>query len=155
MARMLRAFLRYLLDRLGPRYPRVMIALLFPLALVVVLAGAWLLDLYVELAPGQFERILAVTEAAVVLEIGAAVWVAFRLVAPADPWLRGERTPQTAVAAWRALAGLPLDLIRYARGLPVLLNVVPISIYLALNLSVSAAMNIYNRRVALRGTERR
>ena len=44
MARMLRAFLRYLLDRLGPRYPRVMIALLFPLALVVVLAGAWLLE---------------------------------------------------------------------------------------------------------------
>jgi adenylate cyclase len=134
MARMLRAFLRHLLDRLGPRYPRVMIALLFPLALVVVLAGAWLLDLYVELGPGQFERILVVTEAAVVLEIGAAVWVAFRLVAPADPWLRGERTPETAVAAWRALAGLPLDLMRYARGLPVLLNVVPISIYLALEI---------------------
>ena len=45
MARMLRAFLRHLLDRLGPRYPRVMIAVLFPLALVVVLAGVWLLDL--------------------------------------------------------------------------------------------------------------
>ncbi len=134
MARMLRAFLRHLLDRLGPRYPRVMIAVLFPLALVVVLAGVWLLDLYVELGPGQFGRILAVTEAAVVIEIGAAVWVAFRLVAPADPWLRGERTPATAVAAWRALAGLPLDLIRYARGLPVLLNVVPISVYLALEI---------------------
>jgi class 3 adenylate cyclase len=131
---MLRAFLRHLLDRLGPRYPRVMIAVLFPLALVVVLAGVWLLDLYVELGPGQFGRILAVTEAAVVIEIGAAVWVAFRLVAPADPWLRGERTPATAVAAWRALAGLPLDLIRYARGLPVLLNVVPISVYLALEI---------------------
>jgi adenylate cyclase len=134
MARMLRGFLRHLLDRLGPRYPRVMIAVLFPLALVVVLAGVWLLHLYVELAPGQFGRILAVTEAAVVIEIGAAAWVAFRLVAPADPWLRGERTPRTAVAAWRALAGLPLDLVRYARGLPVLLNVVPISIYLALEI---------------------
>ena len=33
--------------------------------------------------------------------------------------------------------------------------VILISIYLALNLSVSAAMNVYNRRVALRGAERR
>src|ERR687887_185361 len=58
----------------------------------------------------------------------------FRLVRPADPWLRGERTPQTAIAAWRALAGLPLDLIRYARGLPVVLNIVPIAIYLAIEI---------------------
>ena len=56
----------------------------------------------------QFWRILAVTEAAIAIEIGAALWVAFRLVRPADPWLRGERTPETAIAAWRALAGLPL-----------------------------------------------
>ncbi|MDW6020623.1 ABC transporter permease subunit [Mesorhizobium sp. BAC0120] len=33
--------------------------------------------------------------------------------------------------------------------------VILISIYLALNLSVSASMNVYNRRVALRSTERR
>src|ERR1700749_2285042 len=118
MGTMLRGLLRHLLTRLGARYPRVMLAALFQLEFVVVLAGVWLLDLYVELSPGQFWRILAVTEAAVALEIVAALWVAFRLVRPADPWLRGERTAETAPAAWRALAGLPLDLIRYARGLP-------------------------------------
>src|SRR3954447_26176729 len=123
MGTMLRAFLRRLRDRLGARYPRVMLAALFQLEFVVVLVGVWLLDLYVELSPGQFWRILAVTEAAVAVEIAAALWVAFRLLRPAEPWLRGERTPATALAAWRALAGLPLDLIGYARGLPVALNI--------------------------------
>ncbi|MEA2384102.1 MAG: adenylate cyclase [Solirubrobacteraceae bacterium] len=131
---MLRALLRYLLDRLGPRYPRVVLAALFQLSYIVVLAGVWLLDLYVRLDQGQFWRILAVTEAAVAVEIAAALWVAFRHVRPADPWLRGERTPETALAAWRALAGLPLDLIRYMRGLPVVLNIVPISIYLTIEI---------------------
>jgi adenylate cyclase len=129
---MLRALLRYLLDRLGARYPQFVLAALFQLSFLVVLGGVWLLDLYVPLAPGRFWRILAVTEAAVAVEIAAALWVAFRLVRPADPWLRGERTPETAIAAWRALAGLPLDLIRYARGLPIVLNIVPIAVYLTL-----------------------
>jgi adenylate cyclase len=119
---------------LGARYPRFVLAALFQLSYVVVLVGVWLLDLYVRLEPGQFWRILAVTEAAVAVEIAAVLWVAFRLVRPADPWLHGERTPETALAAWRAMAGLPLDLIRYARGLPVLLNIVPISIYLTLEI---------------------
>jgi adenylate cyclase len=134
MSTMLRALLRYLLDRLGARYPRVMLAALFQLSFLVVLAGVWLLDLYVELSGGQFWRILAVTEAAVALEIVAALAVAFRLVRPADAWLKGERTPASAIAAWRALAGLPLDLIRYGRGLPIVLNIVPISVYLTLEI---------------------
>jgi adenylate cyclase len=129
---MLRALQRHLLTRLGARYPRAMLTAVFPLSFLVVLGGVWLLDLYVRLSAGQFWRILAVTEAAVAVEIAAALWVAFRLVRPADPWLHGDRTPETALAAWRALAGLPLDLIRYARGLPVVLNIVPIAIYLTL-----------------------
>jgi adenylate cyclase len=134
METMLRGLLRSLLDRLGARYPRVVLAALFQLSYLVVLGGVWLLDLYVRLSTTQFWRILLVTEAAVAVEIAAALWVAFRFVSPADPWLRGNRTPQTAIAAWRALAGLPLDLIRYARGLPVVLNIVPISVYLTLEI---------------------
>ncbi|MEA2228999.1 MAG: adenylate cyclase [Solirubrobacteraceae bacterium] len=134
---MLRALMRYLLDRLGPRYPRAVLAGLFPLSFLVVLGGVFLLDLYVELSPGQFWRVLLVTEAAVAVEIAAALWVAFRLVRPADPWLAGDRTPETAATAWRALAGLPLDLIRHWRGLPIVLNVVPVSVYLALEVGGS------------------
>jgi adenylate cyclase len=132
---MLPGALRHLYDRLGPRYPRVMVAALFQLSFLVVLGGVWLLDLYVRLSAGEFGRILAVTEAAVALEIAVAILVAFRLVRPSDPWLRGERAPQTAIAAWRALAGMPLDLLCYARGLPILVNVVPISVYLTLEIA--------------------
>src|SRR3954464_1789131 len=104
MARMLRALLRYALDKLGPRYPRFVLAAIFPLSFLVVLGGVWLLDLYVRLEPDRFWRILAVTEAAVALEIVAALAVAFRLVRPADAWLHGRRTPATALAASRAPA---------------------------------------------------
>src|SRR3954467_7854158 len=135
MGRMLRALLRCALDKLGPRYPRFVLAAIFPLSFLVVLGGVWLLDLYVRLEPDRFWQILAVTEAAVAVEILAALAVAFRLVRPADAWLHGRRTPETALTAWRALAGLPLDLLRYARGLPVLVNIVPISIYLTIELS--------------------
>src|SRR3954449_8329080 len=56
------------------------------------------------------------------------------LVRPADRWLRGERTPETALAAWTALAGLPVDLLRFGRGIPVALNTIPISIFVTLEL---------------------
>src|SRR3954454_19078831 len=130
MGGMLRALLRYALDRLGPRYPRFVLAAIFPLSFLVVLGGVWLLHLYVRLEPDRFWRILAVTEAAVAVEIVAALAVAFRLVRPAGPWLHGRRTPETTTAAGRGARRPPLDLIRYARGLPVVVNIVPISIYL-------------------------
>jgi adenylate cyclase len=131
MGAMSRGLLRRMLDRFGPRYPYVVLAALFPLSFLVVLGGVFLLDRYVQLEPGQFWRVLVVTEAAVAVEIGAALSVAFRLIRPARPWLEGERTPETAAAAWRALAGLPLNMIRYRRGLPIVLNILPISVYLA------------------------
>src|SRR4051794_41986916 len=102
MGRMLRALLRCALDKLGPRYPRFVLAAIFPLSFLVVLGGVWLLDLYVRLEPDRFWRILAVTEAAVALEIVAALAVAFRLVPPADAWVPGGRPPATPVAARRA-----------------------------------------------------
>jgi class 3 adenylate cyclase len=125
---MSRGLLQHLLDRFGPRYPHVILAALFPMSFLVVLGGVLLLDFYVELDPGQHLRVLLVTEA---VEIAAALWVAFRLIRPAGPWLHGERTPETAADAWRALAGLPLNMMRYAGGLPIVLNIVPISVYLA------------------------
>src|SRR3954453_20010359 len=111
MGGMLRALLRYALDRLGPRYPRFVLAAIFPLSFLVVLGGVWLLDLYVRLEPDRFWRILAVTEAAVAVEIVAALAVAFRLVRPAGPWLHGRRTPETTTAAWRAPARPPPPLL--------------------------------------------
>jgi class 3 adenylate cyclase len=131
---MLRALLRHAYSRLGPRYPRVVLAVEFSLTFVVVAAGVLLLTLYVDVSAQQFGRILAVSEMLVALEVVAALVVSLRLVRPADPWLRGERTPESAVAAWRALAGLPVALLRFGRGLPVLLGTLPISLFVTLEL---------------------
>src|ERR1700754_1099004 len=126
---MLRAPLKRLYARLGPRYPRAVLAGAFPVSFFVVGGGVLLLNLYVDISLSTFWRIIAVSAILVAVELGAALWLAFRLVRPADPWLRGERTPGAAGAAWSALAGLPVDLLRFGRGIPVALNTIPISIF--------------------------
>jgi adenylate cyclase len=133
----LRAPFQHAYDRLGPRYPRAALAAIFPLAFLVVAGAVLLLMLYVDVSEAQFWRILGVSEALVAVEVMAALAVAFRLVRPADAWLAGRRTPATALTAWRALAALPLDLIGFGRGLPVLLNTIPISVYVTLELGGS------------------
>jgi class 3 adenylate cyclase len=131
---MLRAPLQRLYERLGPRYPRVVLAFAFVLAFFVVGGGVLLLNLYVDISLRTFWRIALVSAVLVSLEVGAALWLGYRLVRPADRWLRGERTPETALAAWSALAGLPVDLLRFGRGIPVALNTIPISIFVTLEL---------------------
>ena len=131
---MFRAPLQHAYDRLGARYPRVILAVAYPVSFLVVAGGVLLLNLYVDISLSKFWRLLAVSEALVAVEVAAALWLASRLLRPADPWLRGERTPQTAVEAWRALAGLPVNMLRFGRGIPIVVNLIPISIYVTLEL---------------------
>src|SRR5213596_1107700 len=125
---MLRAPFQRLYERLGPRYPRVVLAFAFVLAFFVVGGGVLLLNLYVDISLRTFWRIALVSAVLVSLEVGAALWLGYRLVRPADRWLRGERTPETALAAWTALAGLPFDFLRSRQAAAVLLNLVPVAI---------------------------
>jgi adenylate cyclase len=131
-----RTALNWAFRRFGPRYPRLVVALQFQVAHLVVAGGVWLLDLYVDLDGPQFWRILAVAEAAVLVENALAIAVVWRLLAPADRWLAGDRSPGAALQAWRALAGAPLAFIRWGRAFPFLLNVVPIAVFLVLELDV-------------------
>src|SRR3954452_7443119 len=116
---MLRRPLRYAYEKLGPRYPRWAIWVQFQFAHIVVLGGVGLLTLYVNVSHGALWRILIVSQALVLVENLISMKIANKLVRPADAWLGGERTPDTALAAWRALAGLPLDYIRERRSLVV------------------------------------
>src|ERR671937_565642 len=134
---MFRTPLEYAYARLGARYPRAVLTLVYPVSFFVVAGGVLLLNLYVEISLATFWRLLAVSEALVAIEITAALWLAYRLIRPADAWLRGERTPQTAIDAWRALAALQIELLRFGRGVPVLLNTIPISIYITIELGGS------------------
>ncbi|HEX8205316.1 MAG TPA: adenylate/guanylate cyclase domain-containing protein [Solirubrobacteraceae bacterium] len=120
--------LRDLCDRLGPRYPRAALVVVFLFSYLVGFAGIGLLSLYEDMSTGEFLQILLATVVLVVLENLAATTYAFRLVRPADPWLRGDRSPSASVAAWKALANLPLDFFAGGRWMAALLNVLPISI---------------------------
>ena len=131
---MLRTPLQRLYERLGPRYPRVVLVFAFVLEFFVAGGGVLLLNLYVDISLDTFWRIVLVSAVLVSLEVGAALWLGYRLVRPADRWLCGERTSDSALAAWTALAGLPVDLLRFGRGIPVALNTIPISIFLTLEL---------------------
>jgi class 3 adenylate cyclase len=121
--------MRWLYRKLGRHYVRLALAVQFQFAYAVVAGGIALFSLFGDLTWHEQWRLLAVSAALVAVENLAAFTVASRLLRPSDPWLRGERTPENAVRAWRALAGLPLDFMRYRRALPVVFNVVPISAY--------------------------
>jgi adenylate cyclase len=131
---MLRRPLRYAYEKLGRRYPRWAIWVQFQFSYLVVLGGVGLLTLYVNIESGAVWRILLVGELFVFIENLVSLKIVHKLLRPADPWLRGERTPETALSAWRAFAGLPMDFLRHRRGLVVLANVVPISIFITVEL---------------------
>jgi class 3 adenylate cyclase len=124
-----RSPLRWLYRKLGPRYPRLMLGLQYQFAHLVALGGVGLLRLYQQMSAWQFLRILLVSETLVLLDNAFSLRATFSLIRPADPWLRGHRTPDTAVDAWRALAGLPLDFLRALRFAWIGLSIVPISLY--------------------------
>lgn len=127
---MLRAPLRYAFRKLGRRYPRVVLAIQFQFAHVIVFGGTALLMLYLDMSAGEFGRIVAVTQGLTLLDNVFGVRQAWRLVRPADPWLRGDRSPQAAVAAFRALAGLPRDFVRARGPLSWALSIVPGTAYI-------------------------
>ena len=131
---MLRAPLRRAYARFGPRYPRIATVLQFQLAHLVALGGVLLLTLYVPMSTHVIVNAIIVSQLIQVAENAWSTRVAFRLLEPADEWLAGEHTADTALTAWRALAGLPVDFVRARGVIAMVLNVVPISIYLTIEL---------------------
>src|SRR3954449_8811212 len=95
---MLKAPLQRLYERLGPRYPRVVLAFAFVLAFFVVGGGVLLLNLYVDISLRTFWRIALVSAVLVSFEVGAALWLGYRLGRPADRWVGGGGTPGDPLA---------------------------------------------------------
>ena len=124
----------------GPPLSARLIALQFQVAYLVVLGGVGLLALYVDLDSGAFWRILVVAEVLVARSRTSSrltIVVQARRARPTRG-CSGDRTPETAVAAWRAMPALPIDFLRHRRGCGRPVNTVPISIYIALELDDTA-----------------
>jgi len=122
--------LRWLYRKLGRKYARVMLAVQYQFAHLVAAAGVGLLRLYQDMSTAELLRILAVAEALVLIDNLFSLKATFHLMRPAEPWLRGTRTPETAVAAWRALAGLPLDFLRALRFVWAGVSIIPVSVFI-------------------------
>ena len=97
---------------------------------LVALGGVALLWIYADLSGAEFGRIVAVAEAVVLVEVLVSLRVAFKRLAPARPWLGGERTPETAVVAWRTLLRLPLDLVRGPIAAMAVVDIAVVSLYI-------------------------
>jgi adenylate cyclase len=109
-------------SRLGPRYPRVALAVALRLEHIAVLIGVVVLSLYLSVSTGEFV-LLAVAA------VGGQEFYAvltqryFRpRLAPLAAWLGGERERHEATAAWRAAASMPYELLRlwWRGGYPII-----------------------------------
>jgi adenylate cyclase len=133
----LRRPLHALYRALGPRYPRAILLLQFPVAHLVVFAGVGLLSVYLDMSAADFWIVVGAAQALVAIENLLALAVAFRLVGPAVAWLRGARSPEQTITAWRSLTALPKDFFAYRRRWALLANLVPMSVFVVWLLELS------------------
>src|SRR3954471_10428202 len=98
--------------RSGARYLRVAVAAVPQLALINVLVGVVGVALYADMSAGDFVRILLVGVLGMLLYNAVWIRVAQTQLESVWPWLEGARDRGTAVAAWRALACFPREMMR-------------------------------------------
>jgi class 3 adenylate cyclase len=104
--------LRGLYRRLGARYPLVGFGLATDVFYPVFLGGCALLAVWFEMSPAELGRLALV--AVVIQTIYNVLYFRFvkRLVRPVQAWLRGDRSEEGALEAWRAAASLPAQYLQ-------------------------------------------
>jgi class 3 adenylate cyclase len=107
------------------RHPSALVWLQFGVAHLVLLAGIGLLSLYEPISLSQFWVLTVVSQALVVVDNVVSIKLTRRLWKPFRRWERGERDRASTVAAWVALATLPIEYLRAARRY-VLLSYLPL-----------------------------
>jgi adenylate cyclase len=128
--------LGYAYAKLGPRYPRAILALQFQAGHLVVLFGVAMLTLYQRESTGEFLVQVAVIEGLIAVENLVSLRVTSRALRPADAWLRGDRSAEAAVAAWRALVELPVEYLRASKLKPFLITAMPFDVFVTLQLGL-------------------
>ena len=123
--------------KLGPRYPMAVADLVLAIAHFAVAAGIGLLLLYQPLG-GDWWKLLLVSQVLILVENVGARRLFARMVAPAQPWLAGDRSPAAASDAWNALASLPARWIKAWKKVPLLFNLTPFCAYAVWELELPA-----------------
>ncbi|HEY1714735.1 MAG TPA: adenylate/guanylate cyclase domain-containing protein [Solirubrobacteraceae bacterium] len=97
------------------RNSSALVWLQFGVAHLVLLAGIGLLSLYEPISATQFWVLLVVSQAVVAVDNLVSIKLTRRLWAPFRRWERGARDRAATVAAWLALATLPIEYVRTTR----------------------------------------
>jgi adenylate cyclase len=124
--------------RWGARYPKVALAIQFQSAHLVVLAGVALLTVYEPMSDADLIRILVVTQVLVLIDNLVALKLVYRLLRPVRAWLRGNRSMDQTVVAWRSLVDMPSEFVRRHWAFPLFLNAIPACVYITAELRLPA-----------------
>ncbi len=97
----------------------------FGLAHVVALGGIGLLSLYERLSASDFWILFAISQALVTLDNAISIKLTRRMWRPVWAWEQGARDERSTIAAWTALATLPLEYTRRMRKYPFIFSYLP------------------------------
>jgi adenylate cyclase len=97
----------------------------FGLAHVVVFGGLGLLALYQQMSSADFWLLVAISQALVAIDNAISIKLTRRMWRPVWAWERGARDEASTIAAWTALATLPLVYIRRMGKYPLVFSYLP------------------------------
>jgi adenylate cyclase len=112
---MLQTLLERSYRRLGPRYLERAVFLQQQLVYLILVGAIALLSLYVDMSLGEFLRLAAVGCIFQLVYSLLTRRVVRRLSRPVAEWQEGARSDEATIAAWRAAASFPREVLR--RGL--------------------------------------
>jgi adenylate cyclase len=127
---------RWLYRRLGPRYLYAFFAFEVVSALVITLGTLGIFSLYQEMTEAEFWRIVLFSWACVFVALITGFPAQRRELEPLLGWIRGNREERVALSAWESAVALPRLMIVRETWRPILLCVVPVSIYITAELEL-------------------
>ncbi len=97
----------------------------FGIAHLIMLGGLGLLALYQPMSTQDFLILLVVSQALVAIDNFLSIRLTRRIWRPVRRWEHGARDEQSTIAAWEALATLPIDYVRRMRKYPFVFAYLP------------------------------
>jgi class 3 adenylate cyclase len=110
----------------------------FGIAHVVALGGLALLPLYRHVSSENFWILVAVSQGLVSVDNLISIKLTRRMWRPVWAWERGARDEASTIAAWTALATLPLEYVRRMRKYPLIFIYLPFIAFITWKLSLPA-----------------
>ena len=109
----------------------------FGFAHLVVFGGLGLLRLYEYMSSDTFWLLTVVSQALVTLDNAVSIKLTRRMWRPVWAWERGARDAASTVAAWNALANLPLEYFKRMRKYPLVFAYLPFMAFMTWKLGLA------------------